>query len=339
MKLVRPLSLVVICLILTSLKPTEKSIKNFNYPQNWSKPVYTFENNPITTQGIVLGRKLFYDPQLSGDGMVSCASCHLSFTSFTHVDHKLSHGIKDRIGTRNTSALVNLAWQKDFMWDGSVPHLDFQPLAPLTNEKEMGGNLDSIQHYLNTDKSYKTLFFDAFGDSTATTATMLKAFAQFMLQFNSFNAKFDKVKRGETTFTASEEKGYKLFQSHCNACHTEPLFTNHQFMSNGLSVDSVLQDGGRIKVTGLIRDSLKFKVPTLRNVEVTYPYMHDGRFRNLSMVLYHYSNGNREPFNLAHQLEHPIDMNEGEKRELIHFLKTLTDKEFLYNKDLSFPRN
>ncbi|MCP4520895.1 MAG: c-type cytochrome [Cytophagales bacterium] len=339
MKLRISILLLILSLVLMSLDKVSKNTVTFEYPKDWPKPTYTFKNNPLTEEGIMLGRKLFYDPKLSKDGMISCASCHLSFTSFTHVDHKLSHGVKDRIGRRNTGALINLAWQKDFMWDGSINHLDFQPLAPLTSEVEMGGNLDNIQKYLSSDDTYKSLFFNAFGDSIANTPNMLKAFSQFMLQFNSFNSKYDKVKRGEMSFSESEIKGYQLFQTHCNSCHTEPLFTNNQFMNNGLTVDTTLQDMGRIKVTGLKSDSLKFKVPTLRNIEVTYPYMHDGRFKNLPMVLLHYSQEKHQTFNIAKELKEPIVMTEGEKRSLIHFLKTLTDKEFLYNQDLSFPRN
>lgn len=333
------LILVVPFAILIAFKKSKKDFYIFDYPKDWPKPTYNFKHNPPTKQGIALGRKLFYDPFLSSDSMVSCASCHLSFTGFTHVDHRISHGIKDRIGTRNTGALVNLAWQKSFMWDGSIHHLDFQPLAPLTSHAEMDTNIDSVQAYLKADSTYQSMFKLAFGDTAeVSTPNMLKAFSQFMLQFNSFNSKYDKVKRGEEVFKPIESQGYELFKQHCNSCHTEPLFSNQEFADNGLGVNSKYNDGGRIKVTGEESDSLKFRIPTLRNIEVTYPYMHDGRYRSLQMVMFHYSNNIKQTPNLAPQLRDSIKLNPKEKSAIIQFLKTLTDREFLYNKDLSFPR-
>lgn len=309
----------------------------FVYPSDWPVPTYNFDHNPPTKEGIALGRKLFYDPNLSGDSMVSCASCHLSFTGFTHVDHRLSHGIKDRIGTRNTGALMNLAWQKDFMWDGAIKHLDFQPLAPLLNPNEMDGDLKEIMKYLKGDSAYVVEFKSAFGDSgEVSTPNMLKAFSQFMLQFNTFNSKYDQFKNGDIQFNAQEKKGYNLFKQHCNSCHTEPLFTNGGFANNGLSINPKLNDGGRIKITGDSLDSLKFKIPTLRNIASTYPYMHDGRYKSLQMVLFHYSHNIAKTPNLAEELRDSIKLNASEKGAIISFLKTLTDKEFLYNKDLSF---
>lgn len=335
----RKILLSFIVLSIISVGFTYKYYSSITYPSSWPKPTYNFEKNPISKDGIALGRKLFYDPNLSKDGMVSCASCHLSFTGFTHIDHRVSHGIYDRIGTRNTGALINLAWQKSFMWDGSVNHLDFQPLAPLTNPLEMDGNLDTIQEYLAKDTTYQAMFQKAFGnDAKISTPNMLKAFSQFMLQFNSYNSKYDKVMNEEEEFTELEERGYKLFKRNCASCHKEPLFTNQEFANNGLSINPKYNDGGRIKVTGKKSDSLKFRVPTLRNIEVTYPYMHDGRFRNLQMVLHHYVHDVQQTTNLADELKKPLKITNEDKRDIIYFLKTLTDKDFLYNKDLSFPR-
>ncbi|MDB4835147.1 c-type cytochrome [Cyclobacteriaceae bacterium] len=330
---------IVTIVFLLALRSSRDEKVKFVYPADWPKPTYNFKKNPPTIDGIALGRKLFYDPKLSRDSMISCASCHLSFTGFTHIDHKVSHGIEDRIGTRNTGSLINLAWQKSFMWDGSVNHLDFQPLAPLTNPVEMDADLNTIVNYLKSDSTYKVMFEKAFGKKAEiNTPNMLKAFSQFMLQIKSFNSKYDKVKRGEDQFASLEAEGYELFKDNCASCHSEPLFTNQQFANNGLEVDPKYNDGGRIKVTGLVEDSLKFKVPTLRNIEVTYPYMHDGRFKSLQMVIHHYVHNVKQTPNLAPELDRPIILKEAEKRALIMFLKTLTDKEFLYNKSLSFPR-
>ena len=241
------------------------------YPKNWPKPAYDFTKNPLTKEGIELGRRLFYDPRLSRDGMVSCSNCHLSFTAFTHVDHALSHGIEDRIGTRNSPALMNLAWSKSFMWDGAINHLDFQALAPISHPSEMDNSIEKVVQKIQVEPVYKALFFDAFGDSGVTGERLLKAISQFELTLISANAKYDRVVLGQEQFTDQEQNGYLIFQKKCASCHVEPLFTNAGFEKNGLPIDSTLNDFGRMKITQQAADSLKFKVPTLRNIEFSYP--------------------------------------------------------------------
>ena len=300
------------------------------FPQNWPKPNYDFSRNPLTKQGIELGRKLFYDPVLSRNDMISCSSCHLSFTAFTHVDHALSHGIEDRIGTRNSPALMNLAWSKHFMWDGAIDHLDFQALAPIAHPAEMDHTIEKVVQKIQSKTAYKALFFNAFGDSTATGERLLKAMSQFELTLISANSKYDRMILGQETFTEQEQNGYRLFQKNCASCHTEPLFTNSGFERNGLPVDTTLNDYGRMKITKLPSDSLKFKVPTLRNIEFSYPYMHDGRLKKLREVIHHYTQ--------TTALDRKIDLLPNEKVDLVAFLLTLSDKEFLFNPDFSFPR-
>jgi cytochrome c peroxidase len=187
----------------------------FVIPQGWAKPVYDFSKNPLTREGFELGRHLFYDPILSRDNTISCASCHLQATGFTHVDHELSHGIDGKIGTRNSMTIMNVAWSKNFMWDGGVNHLDMQPLAPLSNSVEMDGNLDSIIYKLNNYIKYKALFFKAFIDSLVTGQKMLLAFSQFTLQLNSYNSKYDKYIRHEVggAFTEQDKKWFAAFQN------------------------------------------------------------------------------------------------------------------------------
>jgi cytochrome c peroxidase len=301
----------------------------FVVPEGWPAPAYDFARNPLTREGIALGRRLFYDPILSRDSTISCASCHLSFTAFTHVDHALSHGIKDRIGRRNASVLINLAWSPALMWDGSVHHLDFQALAPLTDSTEMDHDLGLVLAKLRQQPTYRRWFWAAFGDSTVTGEHFLKAIAQFELTLVSANAKYDRVRAGRDTFSTQENIGYGLFQRHCAQCHAEPLFSNGGFAHNGLPIDSALMDWGRANVTRQPADRLRFKVPTLRNVEFSYPYMHDGRFRKLRDVLQHYSNVeiNGKKMNFT-----PV-----EKADLTAFLLTLTDKTFLFNPEFSFP--
>jgi cytochrome c peroxidase len=310
----------------------------FHIPQKWPKPHYDFSKNPLTPEKILLGRALFYDPILSSNNSISCNSCHSQYNAFAHVDHTLSHGIFNRIGNRNAPALTNLAWQKDFMWDGAINHLDMQPLAPIANKDEMNSSIDSVVIRLQQSKIYPVLFYNAFGDSIITGEHTLKALSQFLLTLISDEAKYDSVMRGEATFTLQEKNGYKLFKKNCASCHTEPLFTNEQFENNGLALDTTLNDFGRMKVTQNAVDSLHFKVPTLRNIEFSFPYMHDGRFKHLSDVMNHYTSGVMKSKTLSKQLEHPIILSSNEKVDMIAFLLTLTDKHFLFNPDYSFPR-
>ena len=299
------------------------------YPAYWPAPVYDFAKNPLTKPGIELGRRLFYDPILSRDSSISCSSCHLSYTAFTHVDHALSHGIDTRIGTRNSPTLMNLAWAKHFMWDGSVNHLDVQALAPISHPAEMGEDIAHVVKKLNGTTTYPALFEAAFGDSLITGEHLLKAIAQFELTLISADAKYDRVMRGEEAFTEQESKGYILFQNNCALCHAEPFFTNQGFEKNGLPVDTTLNDFGRMAITKNPADSLKFKVPMLRNIEFSHPYMHDGRFRKLGEVLNYY--GQAEALG--------IQLSSNDKVDLMAFLLTLTDKGFLFNADFAFPRN
>jgi len=318
-----------------------KSLKDISFavPKSWPKPHYDFTKNPLSTSKIELGRVLFYDPILSKNNTISCASCHSQYTAFTHVDHSLSHGIDDRIGTRNSPTLMNLAWHSSFMWDGAINHLDMQALAPISHPDEMGEKIETVVPKLQASKNYRSLFYKAFGDSVITGQHTLKALSQFMLTLVSANSKYDSVMRKQTQFTVQEKNGYVLFQKNCASCHAEPLFTNLQFENNGLALDTTLNDYGRMKITKNKNDSLKFKVPTLRNIEFSYPYMHDGRFKRLSDVLKHYTTGVQHGKTLAKQLEQPILLSSNQRVDLTAFLLTLTDREFLFNPKYSFPKN
>jgi cytochrome c peroxidase len=310
----------------------------FTQPKYFPKPLYDFSKNQLSENKIQLGRALFYDPLLSRNNMISCASCHSQYSAFTHIDHALSHGIEDKIGFRNSPALQNLAWQKTFMRDGSIHHLDMQALAPISNVGEMDESITHVISKLQNSKLYPALFFKAFGDSIITGEHTLKAIAQFMLILVSDNSKYDGVIRKEAIFTSQEQNGYILFKKNCASCHKEPLFTNDEFMNNGLSVDTSLNDFGRMRVTKTKNDSLKFKVPTLRNIEFSYPYLHDGRFKKLSQVLNHYTNGIVKSPTLSEKLQNPIVLSSNEKVDIIAFLLTLTDKSFIFNPKYSYPK-
>jgi cytochrome c peroxidase len=321
------------------------AIKNkallFEYPKYWPKPHYKFSKNPLTEEGFQLGRHLFYEPILSRDNTISCASCHLQQTGFTHVDHDLSHGIDGRIGTRNSLTIMNLAWNKTFMWDGSINHIEVQALAPIHNKDEMDETLANVVKKLNAVPKYKTLFYKAFNDSIITGQKTLLAITQFTGSLNTYNSKYDKYIRKEAggEFTIQEKNGLKIFRNNCASCHKEPLFTSDDFKNNGLKVDTTLNDFGRMLVTKNRKDSLKFKVPTLRNIQFTKPYMHDGRFENIQEVIKHYTSGITQSNTLAKELKKPIILTHREKVDLLVFLRTLTDNEFLFNKRFSFPRN
>lgn len=307
-------------------------------PKNWPKPIYDFKTNPLTEEKVYLGRVLFYDPLLSKDHTISCASCHSPYSAFTHVDHALSHGIRDSIGTRNSPALMNLAWQKLFMWDGAIHHLDVQALAPISHPAEMGNSIQGVVKDLQSNRKYKVLFSKAFGDSTVTGEKTLKALSQFMLTLISANSKYDQVLQHKTEFSEQEKKGYNLFKINCSSCHAEPLFSTYEFANNGLPPDPSLNDLGRMRITQRSSDSLLFKIPSLRNCEYTYPYMHDGRFKKLSEVLNHYTQGIHQSSTLAPQLKKGIHLSSAEKVDLIAFLLTLSDKEFIFNKKHGFPK-
>ncbi len=311
----------------------------FFIPKNWPKPVYNFANNQLTKEKVLLGRVLFYDPVLSTDNTISCASCHSQYSAFTHIDHALSHGINDSIGIRNSPALMNLAWQKTFMWDGAINNLDMQALAPISHPAEMANNINNLINKLNSLRLYRKLFFNAYGDSIVTGEKTLKSISQFLVTIISANAKYDRVMRKQEKFTAQEDNGYTLFKKNCSTCHKEPLFTTNEFANNGLVVDTFLNDYGKIRVTKNKNDSLKFKIPTLRNIEFTFPYMHDGRFKKLSEVLNHYTKGIHKTNMLAQELQVPILLTSNQKVDLTAFLLTLTDKEFIFNKKFSYPKD
>ena len=309
----------------------------FEVPQGWPKPHYDFKKNPLTEEGFQLGRKLFYDPILSRDNTISCASCHLQATGFTHVDHELSHGIDGKIGTRNSLALMNLAWSKNLMWDGGVNNLEVQPLNPITSPLEMDESLEHVVQKLQQTQDYPSLFERAFGTSKITGQFTLKALSQFVVTLKSSNAKYDKVIRKEAVFTEQEQKGYDLFKNHCASCHQEPLFTSDKFEYNGLSIDLTLNDFGRMKMTQKTEDSLHFKVPTLRNIQFTFPYMHDGRFKTLTEVIKHYNSLSRNKL-LPKELSQPMNLSDNDRVDIVAFLKTLTDNEFLFNPKYGYPK-
>jgi len=336
MSRIKQLLLVISTFILISF--TMKNIEVILWPSHFPAVEYSFEENKLSSEKLELGRALFYDPLLSADQTISCASCHSPYNAFAHTDHDLSHGIRDQIGTRNAPPLFNLAWHKDFMWDGAIHHLDLQALAPIEDHIEMAMPFDSLVGILQGSSLYTELFQKAYGDSLVTGERFLKAMAQFQLSLVSAAAKYDRVLIGQEKFTDQESAGYELFKNHCSSCHSEPLFTSGVYANNGLAVDESLNDVGRMKVTQLSSDSLSFKIPSLRNLEFTYPYMHDGRFRYLSEVINHYTEELKGNEYVDARLKGGILLNEKEKVDLLAFLLTLSDRDFVFNPKHQFPR-
>jgi cytochrome c peroxidase len=313
------------------------SMLKIEQPSNFPPPNDIFKDNPITNEGFELGRKLFYDGRLAKDGLVSCASCHQQFAAFATFDHDLSHGINNQFTLRNAPGLFNLAWHKELHWDGGINHLEVQPLAPITAPNEMGESIESVVQKLNSDTRYREMFRAAFGDETANSQRMLKALAQFMGMMVSGNAKYDQVIRGKASFTVAEQSGYTIFKDKCGSCHKEPLFTDLTYRNTGLPLNPGLKDIGRMRITRLKEDSLKFKVPSLRNVQITAPYGHDGRFFSIGAVIDHYRMSIQDGPTVDPLVKKKLSISLNEKADLIQFLNTLTDNEFIHDKRFSQP--
>ncbi|WP_419802836.1 cytochrome-c peroxidase [Mucilaginibacter sp.] len=313
----------------------------FAIPANFPKPVYDFKDNPVTDNGFKLGRVLFYDPVISKDKSISCANCHQSFAAFANLDHAVSHGVDECLGTRNAPPLFNLAWQKEFMWDGGVHHIELSPMNAMTNHCEMATDLNTITSRLQASTAYPALFKAAFGTTEINSQRTFRALAQFTSMLISANSKYDKVIRheGDAAFTTEEAAGYAIFQKNCSTCHKEPLFTDFSYRSNGLDLKP--DDMGRDSITHLEADRGKFRVPSLRNIELTSPYMHDGRFDNLKQVLEHYNSGVKHHANLDPELQKNgrlgIALSATAQNQLIAFLKTLTDREFVNDPRFQAP--
>lgn len=306
----------------------------FYTPAGFPEPYYTLDKNPLSYSRFTLGRKLFYDPVLSRDSTIACGSCHQQFASFAHAEHKVSHGIDGLLGNRNSPVIFNMAWNPEFFWDGGVHTLELQPLAPITNPVEMDETIPGVLMKLRRSPTYRDLFRSAFGSDTIITDHLVKALAQFMAVIISDKTKYDAYIAGQSTFTSEEYRGLKVFRAKCASCHKEPLFTDYSYRNNGL--DSIFsKDPGRAKITAMSQDSGKFKVPSLRNIMLSKPYMHDGRFNSLSQVLDHYQSKVRQSATLDPLLTNGIQLAPYERQELMAFLATLTDVNLINNRQFS----
>jgi cytochrome c peroxidase len=303
-------------------------------PAGFPAPAYTFADNPLTKEGFELGRKLFYDGRLSVDGNFPCSGCHQQIAAFGTYEHDLSHGYNESHTLRNAPPLFNLAWQKVFHHDGKFTTLIEEAKQPIAAHDEMAESFPNVLFKIWEDKTYREMFTAVYGDSRITPDRLTKALAQFTGFMVSANSKYDNVKKGAAVFTAEEDRGYILFKNKCATCHPEPMFTDYSYRNIGLPLDPFLNDYGRMRVTGNKEDSLKFRVPTLRNVLLTSNYMHDGRFGTLAQSLEHYRTGVQASSTLDPLLNGLIILTNAESIDLISFLKTLSDSSFI--KDIRF---
>ncbi|WP_026954847.1 cytochrome-c peroxidase [Algoriphagus vanfongensis] len=302
------------------------------------------ERNPMSQEGVLLGKKLFFDPNLSGNGKVSCATCHQPQLAFTDGVALGDHGVTGAKLDRHAPPLFNLAWNTNgLFWDGGAHDLESLNFGPLTHPDEMGADLNALLTYLNQEDEYLDLFEKAFPKSPIQSASISQAIAQYTRTLISQTSRYDLWKNGKTELSSLEIKGYKIYQAACASCHEEGLFTDQEYHNNGLDEsypDPIDKEGiflGRFRITQDSLDLGAYKTPSLRNVTLTAPYMHDGRFATLEEVLDHYSSGIQQNSSLAPQLKGGIPLNAEEKQALITFLQTLQDDQFIQHHQQDNP--
>ena len=291
------------------------------------------QDNPMTVEGVNLGEKLFNDPILSADNSLACVNCHNKSSSFSD-PNQYSTGIDNIQGTRNASALVNIGWNSSFNWDGSAQSLEKQAFEPITNPIEMHDTWQNVENKINANLEYKNLFLEAFNIDYIDSNHIVMALAQFERTLISSDSKFDKYIRGEIQLSPSELSGYAIFNSEkgdCFHCHGSQMFMDNRFHNNGLDIEP-FTDLGLGGISGNSNDNGKFRTPSLRNIEYTSPYMHDGRFISLEEVVNHYNSGGNysstvDP--LMKKIGIGLQLTNQEKQDLVSFLKTLSDENFI----------
>ena len=314
-------------------------------------PAMAFDQSKVTVEGVELGRRLFYDPVLSKDSTISCASCHQQENSFNTIT-QFAEGINEQFTDRSSLSILNVAfYNKGLFWDGRAMTLETQAEGPITDPKEMGHSFAELEEKLRLHPVYPELFRKAFGIATSEDIErnlIVNAISQFESTLITGNSKYDRVLRGEEFFTEDELNGWDMFfdvspelpDAECGHCHNGPLLTNFVFANNGLDpidLGGEFADPGRGGVTGLTRDNGVFRTPTLRNIELTAPYMHDGRFQTLEEVIDHYNSSPNSGLRNVDPLIYPLGLTEQEKEQLLAFLKTLTDYSILENPEFRSP--
>ncbi len=327
--------------------PTTYALK---YSPNFPKMLIPADN-PLTTEGVELGRFLFYDKLLSASGTMACANCHLPEAGFTD-NQATSKGIDGILGRRSSMSLANIGFVNGgLFWDGRVKTLEEQAFLPVEDPIELHNNWTKVVEKLKTHADYPTRFRKAFGIANTAEITKelaIKAIAQFERTIISDNAKIDKITK-VTDLTDDELEGFQLFfnaagapDAQCGHCHNSPFYGSNDYFNNGLDGVASLEDfkdKGRGQFTKVLTDNGKFRAPSLRNIELTAPYMHDGRFKTLEEVVDHYASGGHYAQNIDAFIPQIklINMSVRQKRLIVTFLKTLTDSSFVNNPKLKTP--
>ena len=314
------------------------------------QPVEVPLDNPLTQDGVALGRHLFFDPVLSVDSTLSCSSCHDPKLSFTD-GNMTSEGITGETGQRSSMSLINsIYFDTGLFWDGRSENLEDQALLPVEDPIELNDDWENVEAKLQRSSFYPAMFRKAFGiDDRKEITRMLaaKALAQYQRTLLVGNSRYDKFSRNEIFLESDEMDGFRMFfdssallpDAECAHCHAPPLFTTNEFINNGIEPISELsefEDKGRGAVSGVPFDNGKFRVTSLRNIELTAPYMHDGRFTDLDQVMDHYDLGGSGLIN-EDELITPLDLTEEQKQSIIAFLKTLTDTSYYQNEHFFTP--
>jgi cytochrome c peroxidase len=284
------------------------------------------DGNEITKDRIALGKRLFFDKNLSVNGEIACANCHKPELAFAD-DKPISPGVNRRLGKRNAPTLTNVGYNPVYLFDGFLTTLEMQAIVPIQEHDEMDFNIVKIAERLNLDPSYVKQAQKSYG-RIVDPYVITRALSTYQRTLISYNSKYDRYKKGKVKLTDSEQKGRDLFfnKLHCAQCHSGFNFTNFSAQNNGLY--EIYLDSGRMRVTELESDRAMFKVPTLRNIQLTAPYMHDGSLRNLKEVINHYKSGGKQHKN-KHVILQPFEISEGQTQNLIDFLYTLTDWKFI----------
>ena len=325
-----------------------------SYPDNFGNRIFIPVDNPLTKEGVYLGRMLFYETKLSANNKISCATCHQQKLAFT--DGKaFSEGIDGKLTARSSMSLANLLWVKNLFWDGRAKSLEEQATVPVTNPHEMNQPFENAVKKLSATNTYPPLFRLVFGNDSITGDRIVKAISQFERTLISANSKYDQYLNGTYQPTAAELNGLNLFMrvpqpeknirgANCGRCHGTAKIFIELFHNNGL--DSFPKDPGRAGITKMDMDKGRFRVPTLRNIALTAPYMHDGRFKSLQEVVDHYNEHLMQVLTLSPLLQDVSNNKNGkkleltgkEKNDLISFLYMLTDSSFITDKRFADPK-
>lgn len=306
---------------------------SLDIPPDFPQPLIP-KDNQLTQARIDLGRRLFYDPVLSIDSSISCAHCHQQAYAFADTN-AITPGVEGRLAMRNAPTLSNVAYNPTLLFDGFLPTLEMQVLVPIQEHTEFAHNIVDIAHQLQQNPTYVALSYAAY-EREPDPFVITRSIAAFERTLISGNSKADQAKRGEVKLTRSEKRGADLFfnQLHCTSCHGGFNFTNFSTQNNGLTEQYA--DNGRKRATKKEKDEALFKVPTLRNIGLTAPYMHDGSLPNLMDVVLHYESGGANHPNKSPLLQ-PFQLSKKQRLDLIAFLNTLTDTSFITNSDFSNP--